>query len=68
MLEHLYAKFDKSFFAKFCVKIAEGATQGDPLCSDVFRQAGDRLARHVCAVCELAGKHLVAELMPTCVG
>ncbi|XP_063781369.1 N-acetyl-D-glucosamine kinase isoform X2 [Pseudophryne corroboree] len=50
ILPHLYRTFEKSKIAGFCVKLAEGANQGDELCRSVFRSAGDILARHVVAV------------------
>ncbi|XP_004473327.1 N-acetyl-D-glucosamine kinase isoform X1 [Dasypus novemcinctus] len=50
ILTHLYRDFDKSRFAGFCRKIAEGAQQGDPLSQYIFRKAGEMLGRHVVAV------------------
>ncbi|XP_002938443.2 N-acetyl-D-glucosamine kinase [Xenopus tropicalis] len=50
ILTHLYRSFEKSKVAGFCVKLAEGARLGDPLCCSVFRSAGEILARHVAAV------------------
>ncbi|XP_074141629.1 N-acetyl-D-glucosamine kinase isoform X2 [Sminthopsis crassicaudata] len=50
LLTHLYRTFDKSNFAGFCQKIAEGAYQGDTLCHHIFRKAGEVLARHILAV------------------
>ncbi|XP_060239438.1 N-acetyl-D-glucosamine kinase isoform X4 [Meriones unguiculatus] len=50
ILTHLYRDFDKSKFAGFCRKIAEGAQQGDPLCQHIFRKAGEMLGRHIVAV------------------
>ncbi|XP_076796099.1 N-acetyl-D-glucosamine kinase isoform X3 [Arvicanthis niloticus] len=50
ILTHLYRDFDKSKFAGFCQKIAEGAQQGDPLSKYIFRKAGEMLGRHVVAV------------------
>ncbi|KAM4051181.1 N-acetyl-D-glucosamine kinase isoform 3-T4 [Anomaloglossus baeobatrachus] len=50
ILTHLYRTFEKSRIAGFCLKLAEGANKGDPLCRAVFRSAGAILARHVVAV------------------
>ncbi|XP_018540415.1 N-acetyl-D-glucosamine kinase [Lates calcarifer] len=50
MLPHLYRNFQKSHFAGFCKKVAEGAEAGDALCQYVFTQAGRVLAKHVEAV------------------
>ncbi|XP_067436569.1 N-acetyl-D-glucosamine kinase [Thunnus thynnus] len=50
MLPHLYRNFQKSHFAGFCKKLAEGAEAGDALCRYVFTQAGRVLAKHVEAV------------------
>ncbi|KAF7657331.1 hypothetical protein LDENG_00027760 [Lucifuga dentata] len=55
MLSHLYRNFQKSHFAGFCRKLAEGAEAGDALCQHVFTQAGRVLAKHVEAV--LPGAH-----------
>ncbi|XP_074052045.1 N-acetyl-D-glucosamine kinase [Macrotis lagotis] len=50
LLTHLYRNFDKSMFAGFCQKVAEGADQGDHLCQHIFKKAGEVLARHILAV------------------
>ncbi|XP_076990620.1 N-acetyl-D-glucosamine kinase isoform X2 [Tamandua tetradactyla] len=50
ILTHLYRDFDKSRFAGFCQKIAEGAQGGDPLCQYIFRKAGEILGKHIVAV------------------
>ncbi|XP_044518964.1 N-acetyl-D-glucosamine kinase isoform X2 [Gracilinanus agilis] len=50
MLTRFYRDFDKSLFAGFCRKIAEGAFEGDRLCLDIFKKAGEMLAKHVLAV------------------
>ncbi|XP_005071151.1 N-acetyl-D-glucosamine kinase isoform X2 [Mesocricetus auratus] len=50
ILTHLYRDFDKSKFAGFCQKIAEGAQQGDPLSRYIFKKAGEMLGRHIVAV------------------
>nr|XP_055067787.1 N-acetyl-D-glucosamine kinase [Misgurnus anguillicaudatus] len=50
MLPHLYRNFQKSHFAGFCRKLAEGANAGDALCKHVFTEAGKALAQHIVAV------------------
>ncbi|XP_075043862.1 N-acetyl-D-glucosamine kinase isoform X2 [Mixophyes fleayi] len=50
ILPYLYRTFEKSRIAGFCVKLAEGATKGDALCTSLFRSAGEILGRHVVAV------------------
>nr|XP_046237461.1 N-acetyl-D-glucosamine kinase isoform X1 [Scatophagus argus]XP_046237463.1 N-acetyl-D-glucosamine kinase isoform X2 [Scatophagus argus] len=60
MLPHLYRTFQKSHFAGFCKKLAEGAEAGDPLCQYVFTQAGRILAKHVEAVLPAAQESLLS--------
>ncbi|XP_048041924.1 N-acetyl-D-glucosamine kinase [Megalobrama amblycephala] len=50
MLPHLYRNFQKSHFAGFCRKLAEGGSAGDALCQHVFTEAGKALAQHIVAV------------------
>ena len=40
MLEPLYGNFDKTVYAGFAVKVAEGAEQGDVLCCRAFEKVG----------------------------
>ena len=41
LLPHLYAKWDKTFFAGLCRKICETAREtGDPLCKFIMENAG----------------------------
>ncbi|KAI1888362.1 hypothetical protein AGOR_G00184220 [Albula goreensis] len=58
MLPHLYRDFQKSHFAGFCRKVAEGAAAGDALCQHVFTKAGAVLAQHVVAVLPKAHQSL----------
>ncbi|KAL7880367.1 hypothetical protein SRHO_G00026210 [Serrasalmus rhombeus] len=58
MLPHLYRNFQKSHFAGFCRKLAEGANAGDALCQYVFIQAGKILAQHIVAVLPKAHQEL----------
>ncbi|XP_053199333.1 N-acetyl-D-glucosamine kinase [Scomber japonicus] len=60
MLPHLYRDFQKSHFAGFCKKLAEGAEAGDALCQHVFTQAGRVLAKHVEAVLPAAQEPLLS--------
>uniref|UniRef100_A0A1A7YJ56 N-acetyl-D-glucosamine kinase n=1 Tax=Iconisemion striatum TaxID=60296 RepID=A0A1A7YJ56_9TELE len=60
MLPHLYRNFQKSHFAGFCKKLAEGAEAGDALCQYVFTQAGRVLAKHVEAVLPAAQPALLS--------
>ncbi|XP_034712549.1 N-acetyl-D-glucosamine kinase [Etheostoma cragini] len=60
MLPHLYRNFQKSHFAGFCKKLAEGAEAGDALCQYVFTQAGRVLAKHVEAVLPAAQEPLLS--------
>lgn len=60
MLPHLYRNFQKSHFAGFCKKLAEGAVAGDALCRYVFTQAGRVLAKHVEAVLPAAQEPLLS--------
>nr|XP_019951015.1 PREDICTED: N-acetyl-D-glucosamine kinase [Paralichthys olivaceus] len=59
MLPHLYRNFQKSHFAGFCKKLAEGAVAGDALCQYVFTQAGRVLGKHVEAVLPAAQEPLL---------
>ncbi|XP_039996284.1 N-acetyl-D-glucosamine kinase isoform X1 [Xiphias gladius] len=71
MLPHLYRNFQKSHFAGFCKKLAEGAEAGDPLCRYVFTEAGRVLAKHVEAVLPAAQEPLLSSdhsLPILCVG
>ncbi|XP_076843591.1 N-acetyl-D-glucosamine kinase [Brachyhypopomus gauderio] len=58
MLPHLYRNFQKSHFAGFCRRLAEGASAGDALCQYVFTQAGKVLAQHILAVLPRAHQEL----------
>lgn len=60
MLPHLYRNFQKSHFAGFCKKVAEGAEAGDALCQYVFTQTGRVLAKHVEAVLPAAHESLLS--------
>ncbi|XP_070540467.1 N-acetyl-D-glucosamine kinase-like [Ptychodera flava] len=72
MLDHLYSNFNKSRFADFCVRLAEGAKeQNDELCVWLFKEAGKHLGRHILALGPKIDKSLLkAEggLQIVCVG
>ncbi|XP_077992249.1 N-acetyl-D-glucosamine kinase-like [Glandiceps talaboti] len=72
ILDHMYSKFNKSKFADFCVRLAEGAReQKDELCIWLFREAGKSLARHIVALGPKIDKSLLTAeggLQVVCVG
>ncbi|EGD76316.1 hypothetical protein PTSG_11673 [Salpingoeca rosetta] len=68
MLPHLYAKFDKSFFAGFAVEVAKGAESGDKLCIDVFERAGAYLGEHLAAVSPAFKDSLTERVTIVCEG
>lgn len=70
MLEHCYAKFQKSFFAKLCQKMSVAAYEGDKLCLDIFMSAGRFLARMIISLIPKASPDLKASgyLQILCVG
>ncbi|XP_001365630.2 N-acetyl-D-glucosamine kinase [Monodelphis domestica] len=60
MLTRVYRDFDKSIFAGFCRRIAEGAFEGDCLCREIFKKAGHMLAKHVLAVLPKIDRELLS--------
>lgn len=50
LLEHCYAKFQKSFFAKLCERLAKSAENNDELCKHLFSEAGRYLAKATLAL------------------
>ncbi|XP_071792731.1 N-acetyl-D-glucosamine kinase-like [Asterias amurensis] len=51
LLDHFYTNFDKTKIAGFCIVIAQGAAKDkDPLCMELFHEAGVVLGRHILAV------------------
>lgn len=70
LLEHCYAKFQKSFFAQLCEKLAKSADAGDPLCLHVFAEAGKYLAKATKALLPKVSPELTknGELSIVCVG
>lgn len=60
LLDHCYINFSKSFFAKLCSKLSEGArVQNDELCRLLFYEAGKVLARHITALAPNISKELL---------
>ncbi|XP_063705728.1 N-acetyl-D-glucosamine kinase [Culicoides brevitarsis] len=71
LLPHCYGeKFEKSFFAGLCKKLAEAAEQGDELCIKIFADAGQALGRFVLALLPKVEAELVSSgsLCIVCVG
>ncbi|XP_021355613.1 N-acetyl-D-glucosamine kinase-like [Mizuhopecten yessoensis] len=70
LLHYLYTKFDKSFIAGLCKELAAGATEKkDELCQQLFRDAGQILARHVLALEPKIDQKLLEQgLSVVCVG
>lgn len=70
MLEHCYARFQKSFYAKLCQKMSVAAEAGDELCLSIFTDAGRQLAKMVSALLPRVDKALISTgyLSIICVG
>ncbi|KXJ23508.1 N-acetyl-D-glucosamine kinase [Exaiptasia diaphana] len=72
LLEHAYKSFEKSKFALFCKRIADGANNdNDPLCKHIFELAGRDLGSHVKALTPRIDKSLIDRsggLQILCVG
>lgn len=70
MLEHCYAKFQKSFYARLCQKMSVAASNGDKLCLMIFADAGRQLAKMVSALMPKVDKALIetGHLSIICVG
>jgi N-acetylglucosamine kinase len=50
LLDYCYAKFEKSFFAMLCLKLAKAAHEGDELCVKLFNDAGRSIAKSIIAL------------------
>lgn len=50
MLDHCYAKFQKSFYAKLCQKLSVAASNDDELSQHIFNEAGRQLAKMIAAL------------------
>lgn len=70
MLEHCYASFKKSFYARLCQKMSVSASNGDELCQSIFIDAGRQLAKMVSALIPRVDEELTKEgdLGVICVG
>lgn len=70
MLEHCYASFQKSFYARLCQKMSVAASNGDELCKSIFIDAGHRLAKMISALIPRVDKALTESgfLSIICVG
>lgn len=70
LLEHCYTKFQKSFFAQLCEKLAKSADAGDPLCKQLFEDAGKYLAKATIALLPRVSPELAksGDLCIVCVG
>lgn len=70
MLEHCYASFQKSFYARLCQKMSISANNGDELCQKIFNDAGRHLAKMIAALIPRVDKELVqtGHLSIICVG
>lgn len=70
LLEHVYGKFEKSFFAQICVRLAEAAAAGDALSQSIFDDAGEYLAKATSALLPRVSSELTTDgyLHIVCVG
>ncbi|XP_059169770.1 N-acetyl-D-glucosamine kinase-like [Physella acuta] len=72
MLDHLYTNFNKAKFAGLCKDLAQvGLEKNDPLCCEIFKEAGKLLARHLYGISNKIHKDLKARaggLPVVCVG
>jgi N-acetylglucosamine kinase len=64
MMPHLYSNFDKCKFAMFTKELVLGCEREDPLCMELFQQAGTFLAKYVVALSRHA--HNVRYLIASC--
>lgn len=70
MLEHCYASFQKSFYARLCQKMSVAASNGDALCQSIFVDAGRQLAKMSSALIPRVDPELTRDgcLSVICVG
>lgn len=70
MLEHCYASFQKSFYARLCQKMSVAASNGDELCQSIFIDAGRQLAKMASALIPRVDDELTrsGDLSVICVG
>ncbi|BFY97925.1 hypothetical protein BsWGS_00965 [Bradybaena similaris] len=59
ILDHLYTNFHKANFSGICKEVARVAQdQGDPLCCEIFKEAGRLLAKHLIGISGKMSKDL----------
>ncbi|RUS89048.1 hypothetical protein EGW08_003159, partial [Elysia chlorotica] len=72
LLDHIYKNFDKSKFSGLCKELAKVCLeQQDPLCCQIFKDAGRLLGQHLCAIADKIGSDLKTRdggLPVVCVG
>lgn len=70
LLEYCYASFQKNFYARLCQKMAVAASNGDELCQKIFNEAGQKLAKMICALLPRVDQELIetGHLSIICVG
>lgn len=70
LLDHCYAKFDKSFFAMLCLKLAKAAHEGDEMSMKLFSDAGRSIAKSIIAMLPNVHPDLIEDGVCTvvCVG
>lgn len=70
LLDACYANFKKSFFAGLCKRLAQAAEEGDQLAAEIFRAAGQVLARQAVALLPYVHDDLIqtGALSVVCVG
>jgi N-acetylglucosamine kinase len=70
MLEHCYASFQKSFYARLCQKMSVAASNGDELCQKIFTDAGRQLGKMIAALLPRVDPKLIetGHLSIICVG
>ncbi|KAK0070544.1 N-acetyl-D-glucosamine kinase [Biomphalaria pfeifferi] len=72
LLDHLYTNFNKAKFSGLCKELARvGLEKKDPLCCEIFKEAGKILARHLYGISNKIEKDLkerVGGLPIVCVG
>ena len=56
---HYYEKFDKTFIASLCKRLAELAEKGDRLCARLFADAGREMAKHLLAMADSISPDLI---------
>ncbi|KAF0297672.1 N-acetyl-D-glucosamine kinase [Amphibalanus amphitrite] len=60
LLAHAYTKFEKQRFAALCEHLAAAARHGDPLCLQLFKEAGAWLGRYIAALLPNVDKEMLS--------